>query len=329
MRKQVIILLMLAVMPAMVFGQRRSSSFTPEDYHFFYVSGSAGFHSLDQNVSVTTPQGSARMLSLGGWGALGGIGYEFRIASFWLSVGAQYQHVHSWSRADQFQYMNDSRDPNDQTSTWGLDTQNKPALFSYRVDQEEQTDWNFGEVPLMVGYYLRGFYIGAGAKIGFPFSTSGSTKGSYGLSAYYPEFYGHFENMEEHAYGNYEFSSTMETKMEPQWSILGEVGYDVLSHVGTRADICHVLKVGAYFEYGLNTAVRVSDPSRHIVLFPNENEQTSNATEVQFNPYYSSGVKQGDRIVPYYVGVKLTYMIGGSSRGGSGTFHHGCKCYEM
>ena len=104
-------------------------------------------------------------------------------------------------------------------------------------------------------------------------------------------------------------------------SLIGEIGYDLLSSVPTRSRVCNVLKLSFYFEYGLNNILRATDtPQRRVE--PNRD----NATQATINPYINTFANP-TRTVPFFTGVKLTYMIGGSRTARVG-FHHGCMCYN-
>ena len=94
---------------------------------------------------------------------------------------------------------------------------------------------------------------------------------------------------------------------------------DLLSSVGTRSQLCHVLKLGFYFEYGLNNFAASWDEAQ-----PNIVPEQQNATRATVYPYINT---LSGRIVPFYAGAKLTYMIGGSRTARAG-FHHGCMCYQ-
>jgi hypothetical protein len=61
------------------------------------------------------------------------------------------------------------------------------------------------------------------------------------------------------------------------------------------------------------------------VTFPNTGGPVD-ATTAIINPYVNTFASP-NRTVPFFTGVKLTYMIGGSRTARAG-MHHGCMCYN-
>jgi len=280
-----------------------------DHYHFGYVSVGGGYSSIVQDVPGTVITGDVALL--------GGLGYEFRHNSFWLSVGAQYTMERSRLKADNLKYDNIP----------GIDDMGKEVKFGYYYNQADQHNWRTIDIPLMVGYYYSGFYAGAGAKIAFSYGSFVKSSGTYRFTGTYTMSQGDHTNTitygtEGYPVGYYKPYAT-ENKttcaLRPQVSVIGEVGYDVLSSMLNNSLICHVLKVGFYFECGLNT-FRPIDSLDPLNINPN------NAAEATMNPYVLTA-KTADQILStFMVGAKLTYMIGGS-RNNSGTWHKGCQCY--
>ncbi len=283
-------------------GNRGSS----DNYHFIYVSAGGGYSGLGEDVDV--------MSTTGGFGGLLGIGYEFRRTHFWMSVGGQLSLHNSKSKIDDFHYEHT-----------GLDTQTdrKQVMLNYTFHEKQTQQLTFVDVPLMFGYYYNGFYAGAGGKVSFALSSKVNNSGTFDLEYVYPQYVA----MPSPPLENNEFSGSQQVKMNVGGSLIGEVGYDVLASKRTRGSLCNLLKVGFYFEYGLNNFI-AGDANLERISFPNRNANGETiATEPKVNPYLS--LKQTDaRIVPYFVGVKITYMFGGSRTGATGTWHRGCQCYE-
>jgi len=270
-------------------------------YHFGYISGSVGYSNLSQNVKNVSTTGDFAYLF--------GAGYEFRVHSFWLSVGAQFMQERStttvgeWNTGERYS---------------GYDNQGKQVTLPYIINQVDAQKFQTIDIPLMMGYYYKGFYVGAGAKVGFSFGSTITTRGTYELLGDYKDKVGIFQDV--NFYKTYtQDPTTFDVQLRPQFSILGEVGYDVLSTITTNSSLCNVLKIGFYFEYGLRS-VRPSDSLEPL------NISTKSATIATINPYYLNTQTDGDHIVPYYVGVKVSYLIGGS-REKAGTWHKGCQCY--
>ena len=302
MRMICVICFALSFLPVsgQVWRRNRSVGLNGDNYHFGYVSGSMGYSMLQMSTSSAVSKGA-----LGG--SLG-VGYEFRNSGFWTSVGVQISMHRSTLIVDQY-----TRDFD------GFDTQGKAAVFHYRVDQTDEHTWNFFDVPIMVGYYIQGFYIGAGPKLSYAIRPTTISRGTYNFSATNTDYDIPFEDMPNHMYTDYAFRSKAANRLNVGVSIIGEIGYDLLSSVGTRSQLCHVLKLGFYFEYGLNNFAASWDEAQ-----PNIVPEKQNATRATVYPYINT---LSGRIVPFYAGAKLTYMIGGSRTARAG-YHKGCMCYN-
>ena len=274
-----------------------------DNYHFAYISGGVGYSALECADPALTTRGGA--------GGFIGAGYEFRLHGLWLSAGAQ-MSFHN-SEAGLGSYRIDRA---------GYDTQGKEVMFHYNIEERDLQDWKFVEIPIMIGWYFHGFHIGAGPKVGYAIDSRVTAYGTYELSGT-NELYGiEFRNMPEQGYTTYDYlNKENKAELNTLVSLVGEVGYDLLSSVPTRSSICHVLKVAFYFEYGLNNLVKP-------VATSNRTEFSNNATKIKVNPYLASGMTEPYRIVPYFTGVKFTYLIGGSKGYRAGGFHKGCHCYN-
>ncbi|MCQ2310418.1 MAG: hypothetical protein MJZ64_01535 [Paludibacteraceae bacterium] len=319
------ILLYIALIPLFVDARTRSYSRTSaqaDNYHFGYVSAAAGYTSLSQNIH--------NVQTTGDLGYLVGAGYEFRRTSFWLSVGAQYLQEKSKTDVNTFDFY-----PKDANGNFlpSIDDQ-KPAknrdYCRYTINQTDQQVLRTIDIPVMLGYYYNGFYVGAGAKIGFSIGSKESTSGTYELSAKYTDYMEEFHNVNyytTYSIGNRQYNYNF----RPQFSVIGEIGYDLLSSISTNSAICHVLKIGFYFEYGLRSLRQQN--SMDIVYLGGKPIETPDDLEgkrvcdATINPFYMSKATDGKWVVPFFVGLKLTYMIGGN-RYATGTWHKGCMCYQ-
>ncbi len=306
------ILSLLIVLAVTVSGQsfrRRGNPFEQgADYHFGYVSGSVGYSMLQTSVPNAMPHGDL--------GGAVGFGYEFRNSGLWANIGLQISFHRSSLTIDEY-----TRDfP-------GFDTQGKAVTLRYRVNQVDKMEWNYLDVPLLVGYYIRGFHIGAGVKVSYALSPKTHSTGTYNLSGIYDWYPDPFVNMPERGYTDYEFDNLVENQLNVGASVIGEIGYDLLSSMPSRSRICNVLKLSFYFEYGLNTQMRKWETPQSSIL-PQGDPYTEPvpATTVVINPYVNTFANPA-RTVPFFTGAKLTFMIGGSRTARVG-FHHGCMCYN-
>ena len=306
--KYIVVIAMLAgsILPANARYFRRAgnvSGLGGDNYHFGYICGGLGYTSLQEAVPDFTPSGNL--------GGLVGFGYEFRNNSLWVSAGLQLEFHRSHATLDTYKYNHS-----------GYDTQGKEVMLHYTIEEQDQQKWQFIEIPIMVGWYFKGFYVGAGPKIGYSLNSSIVATGTYELSATNELYNIEFKNMPDHGYTTYEFEGEHVASLKPMISLIGEIGYDVLSAVPTRSQLCHVLKVGFYFEYGLNSMVEPVSTNTRIAIDP------KNATSVQINPYLASGMTEKYRVVPFYTGVKVTYLVGGSRTARASGYHRGCNCYN-
>ena len=285
-----------------------------DDYHFGYISGSVGYAMLQTNLPNVMPHG--------GVGGSIGAGYEFRNSGLWANIGVQVSFHRSRLIIDPYE-RSFSSDP--EREIWVRDTQGKDVTLVYNVSQTDEMEWNYIDVPMMLGYYIKGFHIGGGLKISYAFNPQTRSFGTYSLSGKYDQYSEPFHDMPEKGYTDYEFDNRVENELKVGASLIGEVGYDLLSSVPTRSRTCHVLKLSFYFEYGLNTQIRSRDTALPNIVHT-ASGSIKPANEVIINPYMNTFTTP-ERTVPFFTGVKLTYMIGGSRTARAGA-HHGCMCYN-
>ena len=211
--------------------KRHHSAFEDgDDFHFGYISGSVGYSMLQTTIQNAMPEGNV--------GGAVGLGYEFRNSGLWANLGVQMSFHRSSLLVDPYT-----------VSKPGQDTQGKAVMLQYRVKQTDKIEWNYIDVPLMAGYYVRGFHIGAGIKISYALNPKTTSSGTYNLGGLYDGYDKVIENV-GHGYQEYEFKNTVKNQLNVGASLIGEIGYDLLSSMPTRSRICHVLKLAFYFEYG-------------------------------------------------------------------------------
>lgn len=306
-RAMMAIIMVLIVLPSFAqgFTKRHSAFEDGDDFHFGYISGSVGYSMLQTVIPNSMPEGAL--------GGSVGLGYEFRNSGLWANVGLQLSFHRSTLNIDEYTVTKP-----------GEDSQGKQVTLLYRVNQKDVMQWNYLDVPLMAGYYIRGFHVGAGIKVSYALSPKTRSTGTYNLGGKYEAYDAVVTN--GHGFGDYTFDNTNRNQLKVGASIIGEIGYDLLSSMPSRSRICHVLKLAFYFEYGLNTQLREwgGAPEEHVT--PKAAVLPTAATNVTINPYLNT-FDPPKRAVPFFTGVKLTYMIGGSRTARVG-FHHGCMCYN-
>lgn len=304
-RLALISLIVLCTVPT--YAQRRGGYYgasAGDNYHFGYISGTVGYSMLQTNLSSVLPRGN--------FGGAVGAGYEFRNSGFWASVGVQLSFHRSSLIIDEYVY--DHR---------GLDTQGRSTTFHYRVNQVDEVNWNFFDVPIIFGYYVKGFHIGGGLKVSYALNPQTYTKGMYNLSATNDNLSVTFENMPDRGYTDYRFGYTHENRLNVGVSGIGEIGYDVLSKARVRSSMCHVMRFSFYFEYGLNNYLKNWDAAEQRVV-PDDYGDAPKAT---IYPYLNTFTNPA-RTVPFYTGLKITYMIGGTPGKTSTSREGGCMCYQ-
>ena len=300
MRKLAVYILLLAVCTAV--SARNRYSIKEDNYHFGYISGSVGYTSLSYV--------SGDIAAKGGLGFMAGFGYEFRHRNFWTSAGLQFQSLQSSLTVNEYSYT---------PPVGGMDDMGRTVTaYHYTINQQDRQKWFMVDIPILAGYYNNGFYVGAGLKVAFPASVKSTVKGSYDIDADYDRYVGTVSDV--HYYTQYPFEGKGDRyALRPMVSIAGEIGYDPLSSMTTNSLICHLLKIGLYFEYGISS-IKTAPLAEPITINPN------NIADVNINPYFATEKGTTDWTVPYFVGLKLTYMIG-SSRSATATWHKGCQCY--
>lgn len=303
-----VILFSIVPVNAQTWQRRRGSSQRADDYHFGYISGSVGYSMLHTQITGAMPKGSV--------GGAVGIGYEFRNSGFWANVGAQMSFHRSTLAIDEY-----SR------SYPGRDTQGKEVTLIYRINQTDELQWNYIDVPIMAGYYVRGFHIGAGVKISYALNPKTRSYGIYNVSGKYEQYAEPFVNMPDRGYTDYEYNNVNVNQLNVGASLIGEIGYDLLSSVPTSSRFCNVLKLAFYIEYGLNNQLRKWDVPQEPIQPKNTGAAYVPIDQVSINPHVNTFAKPA-RTVPFFTGVKLTYMIGGSRTARVGGIHHGCMCYN-
>lgn len=273
-----------------------------DDYHFLYLSGSGGYSSL-----YGTPN---NVSALGAGAGMGGLGYQLRLkGGFWLSLGADISLVNARYKVSPFTL-----------SATAMDTQGKSITMHYAVSQTDSYRRVAVGVPVMAGYFYQGFYCGAGFKISLPLSMDVTTGLDYTTSATYSQYIEDFADMSDHDYGRFADSQDQQASSRLNGSLLLEAGYDVLRYTPQRRTN-HILNIGLYAEMGL-TSVTAKPEQGQRVLFVSDN-----ATVLRGVPYFAWTGSGSNACLPFYIGVRLTYMLGGGKSKGSYGVSQGCQCY--
>lgn len=257
------------------------------DKHYFSLSASGGYYSLLENIPEITTKG--------GGGCTIGIGYEFRYSYFWLSAGFDFQYGASTLTTAPFDIHREF-----------LDTQGKPVNFHFYVDEysDTQHDFRIG-IPVMVGFCTNGIYGGIGMKFSYAPRTVATPSIKYVTTGTYEQYIDDFENMPNHFYTEYTAPGRTEIVMKPQGHVIAELGYDILNRERmTTYALCSVLKVAAYAEYGINSCMSGSEDDGILYGY-----DETNPAQLIANSYYAQHNVSKARIVPLFVGIKVTFML--------------------
>lgn len=263
--------------------------------HFLTVDASLGYSTILENYQDLETGGTI--------GGFFGINYELRKKSFLFTTGIEGQMLtaNSLFKMDNFEVPI-------------YDTQGKLATMHYQIGTiDERTQLFYASIPIMFGYHGYGFYIGGGAKIGFPLVPIVKSQYTYTTSATYTEYIEDFVNMNNHHYGTYDRLSNYKMKVPIKYSVVMEIDYNVLDRSNKYiADPRHGLRISAVCEYGLNNLGSTPTDGTLYEINP------TNATELTILPYYMSHSTQGQHINHFYAGLKITWVFR-SSKGD-------CKC---
>ena len=257
------------------------------DKHYFSLSASGGYYSLLENLPDISTSG--------GGGLALGFGYEFRYSYFWLSLGIDFQYGVSTLTSAGFDVHREL-----------LDTQGKPVSFHYYVDsyRDTQHDCRIG-MPFMLGFCTNGIYGGIGVKISYAPRTICTPSITYTTTGTYEQYIDDFEEMPNHFYTEYTTPGRSEVIMKPQGHVVAELGYDILNKERMASySLCSVLKVAAYAEYGINSCMSGSEHDGILYGY-----DSTNPALLTVNSYYAQHDVSKARIVPLYVGVKVTFML--------------------
>lgn len=279
------IAVMVLLMVSVEVSARRSM---PNNFHFWSIGVGGGYATMMEDYTELNSSGSV--------GLSAHFGYEYQNQGLWVSPMLELQFLSA--NAVSSVTMSDQRI---------IDTQLKNAVMHYemRSGLDEHQRFLYLNIPIMAGYYSpEGFYLGAGFRLGFDLGIGCRSKLSYRTYATYDSYFEDFEDMPNHSYSNYtgtnnkvRFSSVFKV------SLLAEAGYDLMAHKHRSKVKYSSLKLGAFFEYGLNNIVDTEGDGVVCSVNP------TNASELIPKSFYSAYHTKSHRVVPMVVGVKLTFLF--------------------
>lgn len=233
--------------------------------------------------------------TIGNVGGTIGLEYEFRLLNgFWLSIGPEIQFL---SGSSHFKTTG--------TDIKVIDTYGVEANYHYNFDNGTDIQRNvYVNLPITLGYYVNGWYFGAGVKVGYGIYSSESTHLRYTTTGTYREYIDDFKQMSGHFYSSYETSCTLKMPLKFKVSVIGEVGYDVLSwYKDQYHSIQSGLKISLFAEYGLNN---LNIGGKDVPLYTIDQ---INPSVIHLQPFYASRDGASHIIHPFYAGVKVTWTF--------------------
>ena len=286
MKKKLILFLLILLISQFVHSEQKRIDKNVIDKHYGYLEVGCGYYSLLEQFDDLTTKG--------GFSAHFGGGYEFRYSYLWTSVGLQ---VDYWSStASTREYLMDQR---------MLDTQGKPIFYHFSIDPSTETSYGlYAYVPVLIGFHVNGFYIGAGAKFGYSIFAKNKILRTYSTSATYEQYIADFIDMPNHSYANYEATNKEKLNIKIPLNLALELGYDVLANYSYSSySRDKVLKIGLYAEYGLLNAF--SNEKDDALFAPNQ----QHPSQLEVFSYYNHKATQHYRVVPFNAGLKVTIMF--------------------
>ncbi len=265
--------------------------------HHIGIVGSIGYSTfLDDYPEITC---------IGNVGGTFGIEYEMRVDGFWFSLGPEIQYIQGTSQ------FNTSG-----TDVRVMDTYGVSTMYHYEFNKGlDHQRLIFANIPITLGFYYRGLYLGAGVKVGYAVYGDEKTTLQYTTTGTYQEYIDEFKQMTNHSYRTYTSSITQKLSHLPKFSILGEVGYDVLSWYRNRdRTITSGLKISAFVEYGLNNIVGGTNDVSVYSL------NSQDASKIELNPFYLSRAGNSHHIHPLFAGIKISFLLCIKTKS--------CNCYD-
>lgn len=297
---RVIVMTAVAVVFALVLPLTAEGA-TPQKYDYVDLGLSTGYSTL-----VGRCKG---MDVYGGAGAGLHIGYEYRDWNFWMGVRGEMQYVSSNCRSDV-----------EVEEVRFRDTEGEQGIMHYEMTSKlrEMQNFGIGGICVMAGYCKetrnkkRGFYVGAGVKVGAKFDFSNRARQEYRTYATYEEFIDPYHDMPDHYYTNHETNDTVSFGTKVNVSVVGELGWDF------QMSRCDRVKVGLFAETGLTNIMR-DIPVRQAWVDP------GNVSVVKSYSVYNREEMRNKYIVPMVFGVKVSLLFNVSRIGDK---CRTCPCYR-
>ncbi len=264
--------------------------------NFLCAWGGLGYANLFHQAPYVT--------SLGGPGALLGVGYEVKKKNFIFNVGFEFDWKNTFSKREDFIV--------DVNMT---DTEGEDFVYSYNFTKFND-NYNVGYVnlPVRLGARFRSFYFLVGAKVGlnlFATSNSWARIHTYGT---YPWSIVPFENQPDHFFLDKKLSGSNSFKTDLNVAATLEMGWSI--YPGNRK-AKHYYRVGFFADYGLFN-IHMNADEGNVIGIPSGGN--TDVTDVKLNSLFTSNQFLDKNVNPAMIGCRFTVLWHVGER-------HTCNCY--
>ncbi len=265
--------------------------------HNIYLSAEGGYSSflLKDAPDFTTSSG---------WGSGFEAGYELNVNSFVLKLGAECT------------FLNAGLDLGDFTQEFALiddDNPNQPYTGNYTFSGNSDS-YSFANlnVPLMVGFRVRSFYLLAGGKVSFNLYTHSKTTTTVLSTGTYPDFIDDFEDMPNHSFGETKEVHKFSGNFPGNAYLSGELGFYLNDKLPKRTKYRRApsgnktkFRIAAFADYGLKN-LHENTKNESLLL-------DGGGSVSPFRPYLNSFIRSenmhGSKINNLFVGLRFTVLF--------------------
>lgn len=275
--------------------------------HNIYLSAAGGHSSFSlKDAPGFTASGS--------WGGGFEAGYELNVRAFILQFGAECTYLNAGLGLKDFTQQIDLMDDDNPSGSY---TGN--YAFSGNSDRYRFANLN---IPLMVGFRVRRFYLLAGGKVGFNLFARNTTTTTVLSTGTYPDFIDDFENMPNHSFGEMKETGEFAGRFPGNAYLSGEVGFYLNESYSASKTKYRVaasgskirFRVAVFADYGLMN-LRVNKINESLTL---KREDVASPYRPYLNGFIRSENMRGTLINNLFVGVRFTVLFGLEKEPGCG-----------
>lgn len=266
--------------------------------HNIYLSASGGYSSfmLKDAPGFTTT---------GSWGGGFEAGYELNVRSFILKFGAECTYLNAGLGFKDFTRQVDLIDDDDPGDPY-------TGNYSFSGNSDHYRFANIN-IPLMLGFRVRSFYLLAGGKVGFNLFARNTTTTTVLSTGTYPGFIDDFENMPNHSFGKTEEENRFSGTFPGNSYLSGEVGFYLNAdpprrtkyQVETSGNKIK-FRIAAFADYGLMN-LRDNTIKENLLL-------DGGGAVSPYRPYLNRFIRsenmRGSVINNLFIGLRFTVLFG-------------------